>query len=272
MASQPHGIVTLADAAYFAGLIMLHQSVRESWPVPVICFDAGLLPEQIAHAHRLQGLTIAPLPETGLMPRVREAFANAAPLGKKIKRVWPLWICPALIAAAPFQRVFWIDCDAFVLRDLEGLFGLLDDGPVFTRENNAPEHTPNPSDLYRLLPIGREFDPLEPRVNAGVSGWDLERDEHVLRAYMHVVARACDDPEVAAKVSWHDQGALIWAIQTFGLEDRVQASTAWNLCVRNTPVFTDPQPWGPDFLSGLRVRLPKVNILHWNGVPPPWTD
>ena len=195
----------------------------------------------------------------------------AAPMRKTIKRVWPLWICPALIAAAPFRRVFWLDCDIVVLRNLEGLFALLDDGPVFTPENHAPHATPNKPELYELMPIDRPFDPLEPRINAGVSGWDLKRDKAVLDAYMQVVARACEDERVREAVSWHDQGALIWAIQSLGLQARVQGAWIWNFCARHALLHEAPVPLGQDFLPMLRSRLPEVNLLHWNGLKPPWT-
>ena len=54
------------------------------------------------------------------------------------KRIWPLWICPLLIRAAPFAEMFWLDCDLLVLRGLDELFGFLEAGPVFTPENKAP--------------------------------------------------------------------------------------------------------------------------------------
>lgn len=38
----PEGIVTLADDAYFPGLELLYASARESYPVPMVCFDVGI--------------------------------------------------------------------------------------------------------------------------------------------------------------------------------------------------------------------------------------
>ena len=267
---EPFGIVTLADAAYFPGLEMLYRSVQESWPIPVACFDAGLTKAQKRAARQYPLLRILDLPSGGIVDKAKAAFREAAPLRKKNKRVWPLWICPALIAAAPFERVFWLDCDVVVLRDLRGLFALLDDGPVFTPENNAPEQTPNSRELYALLPIERQFDPCEPRINAGVTGWDKRRDAEALAAYASVVAAACDHEAVRQAVSWHDQGALIWAIQKCGLEDRVLTSWQWNLCVRRTTLAKRPLPFDGEFLSALREILPETNLLHWNGTKPPW--
>jgi hypothetical protein len=268
--SAPRGIVTLADANYFAGLETLYLSAQESFEVPVACFDIGLTDEQKARASRHARLSVLPLPQTQDIERVQRAFSDATPLAKAAKRVWPLWICPFLIAASPFRRVFWLDCDIVVLRSLGGLFRMLDEGPVFTPENLAPEKTPNKPELYELLPIARQFDPLVPTVNGGVSGWDLERDREALQGYMTPVRRACDDPRVRNAISWHDQGCLIWSIQKNGLEHRVLASREWNLCAKHTRAFGKRYAWGPGAFDELRRDVPEANLLHWNGLPVPW--
>ena len=235
------------------------------------CFDIGLsLAQKETAAVDCPNLHIVPLPETAAIAKVKDAFSGAAPLAKVNKRVWPLWLCPFLIAEAPYQRVFWLDCDIIVLRNLKDLFRFLDDGPVFTRENNAPEVTPNKPSLYGLLPIHRLFDPFEPRLNGGVSGWDLLRDSAVLDAYMFPILRACDDQRISEAISWHDQGALIWAVQKMGLQHRVLDSNIWNLCVRHTPLIQRPIAWGEFFLAHVREAVPSANLLHWNGTQVPW--
>jgi len=265
------GIVTLADSRYFPGLELLCRSVRESLDVPVACFDLGLDASQLERARRTcPNLSVLPMPATDDMAAVRRAFEGAGPLAKPGKRVWPIWACPFLIAASPFRRVFWIDSDVVVLRNLQGLFALLEDGPVFTPENFAPQVTPNKAALYDLLPIARPFDPLEPRVNAGVSGWDLSRpvDRAALEAYMAAVRAACADRRVAEAISWWDQGALIWAIQRCGLEHRVVDAWSWNMCVKHTRASRCG--WDDRTLERLRAEVPEANLLHWNGHAPPW--
>jgi hypothetical protein len=264
------GIVTVADSNYFPGLMLLHRSVQECWPVPIACFDIGLTEEQKRTAGGVTGLDILTLPKTALLTDIKSVFGGAAPLAKKDKRVWPLWICPLLIAAAPFRRVFWMDCDIAVLRNLSRLFGFLREGPVFTPENNAPTATPNKPELYDLLPIALPFDPLEPRVNAGVSGWDLTRDAAVLDAYIHAVTRACEDPRIRSAIAWHDQGALTWAIQRTGMQQRVLPSTSWNLCVRHTALGAHPLSWDENFIDRAKREVPEANLLHWNGAKVPW--
>ena len=266
-----HGIVTLADQNYFPGLETLYQSVQESFPTPVACFDIGLTQEQ---KNRAAGeyplLTILDLPDNADILMVRESFKLEPALKKMGKRVWPLWLCPFLIAASPFQRVFWMDCDLVVLRGLADLFALLDDGPVFTPENLAPDVTHNKPELYQLLPIARAFNPQSPAANGGVSGWDLQRDARILEAYQYPIREAAERLSVREAISWHDQGALIWAIQNTGMEHRVLDTWTYNLCARHTAVMGKTFIWNRDVIAWLRDEVPEACLLHWNGLPVPW--
>ena len=266
---RTRGVVCLADHNYFPGLLGLHASIQSSWPCPVACYDIGLTQEQRAEAARV-GIAILPLPDDPLIEALKGATRNVPALRKPGKRIWPLWICPLLIRAAPFDDVFWLDCDLLVLRGLDELFAMLEDGPVFTPENKAPEATPNPPALYALLPIERPFDPRLPVVNAGVSGWRHGRDDAALAAYIHPVAAAAADPAVMQSVAWHDQGALIWAIQSLGLEHRVLPSSGWNQCVDGVSLPAELIAWDEGLCGRLRAALPDVALLHWNGRPAPW--
>jgi hypothetical protein len=265
--------VTLADANYAPGVDMLCRSVRESYDVPVACFDLGLGARVIdGLCERHPSLRVLPMPESADIVAVQRAFESAGPLAKPRKRVWPIWACPFLIAASPFRRTLWIDADIVVLRNLLGLVSLLDAGPVLTPENFAPSKTPNKPELYGLLRIARQFDPLEPRLNAGVSGWDHDRaeDRSLLDAYCHAVRSACADPRIADAISWWDQGALIWAVQSCGLEHHVVRTNAWNLCIRRTRAHGVEVGWNDHTLDRLRDLVPEANLLHWNGNAPPW--
>ena len=84
------GIVTAADSNYFPGLMLLHRSVQECWPVPIACFDIGLTDEQRQIARGARGLDILPLPNVALIETMRSVFGSAGPLPKTNKRVWPL--------------------------------------------------------------------------------------------------------------------------------------------------------------------------------------
>jgi hypothetical protein len=158
------------------------------------------------------------------------------------------------------------------LRGLGELFAMLDDGPVFTPENKAPELTANSPSLYRYLPIERRFNPSVPAVNGGVSGWRRGRDDAALDAYVRPVTAAARDWSVRDAISWHDQGALIWAIQSLGLEHRVLDSPMWNLCVDHAAVPAETLAWDDGLVERLRTALPDVRILHWNGRKAPWLN
>src|SRR5579871_6578567 len=212
------GIVTLADAAYFPGLLALHRSIQEIEPHPIICYDIGLTREQHTQAAAMPNLYIADLPPDPLIAELQAATAHATPLRKPHKRIWPLWICPLLIRATAFADVLWLDCDLLVLRPLSELYAHLEDGPVFTPENKAPHLTANQPQLYEYIPIARAFDPRVPAVNGGVSGWRRGRDEVALERYVAPIAAAARDARIRDAIAWHDQGALIWAIQSLGLE------------------------------------------------------
>lgn len=264
------GVVTLGDSNYYPGLLQLHASIQSSDPCPVLCYDIGFTAAQRADANGRHNLHVLDLPADPLIAELIDATRDCAPLAKPGKRIWPLWICPLLIRAAPLRDVFWIDCDAVVLRGLDELFAMLDDGPVFTPENHAPHATANAPALYAHLPIARPFDPQVPVVNGGVSGWRRGRDDAALEAYSRPVAAAARDRSVRDAISWHDQGALIWAIQSLGLEDRVLPTPMWNLCVGKAPVSEETLAWDDGLLARLRASLPEVRILHWNGRKSPW--
>ena len=87
---------------------------------------------------------------------------------------------------------------------------------------------------------------------------------------MYPIMRACEDERLHQAISWHDQGALIWAIQKLGMEHRVLDSTDWNLCVRHTCLLEDPLVWDQSFLAKVKQKVPNANVLHWNGAPVPW--
>ena len=268
--TRNRGVVTCCDANYFAGLIAMYDSVQLSCPCPVVAFDLGMTEAQHAFAKSRERLHIMNLPEDPRIQRVRHATQNDAPLRKQGKRIWPLWICPILIDLAPFDDVYWLDCDLLVLRDFDVMLAALDDGPVFTPENKAPEVTANDLRLYDHAPIDRTFDPKVPLINAGVSGWRKSRDHDVLDAYLLLVDRATSDARLRALVAWHDQGCLIWAIQKTGQEHRVRPDFSWNCSVEHTAIFEDMPDPGSKELTIIRERVPRIAVVHWNGQLSPW--
>lgn len=270
MSDGRRGVVTLSDRAYFPGLLALHASIQSSHPCDVICYDAGLTPSQRAESEQLPRLRVLDLPDDPLIAEVIEASDRDPALDKPGKRVWPLWICPLLIRAAPLDELLWLDCDVLVLRGLGELFAMVAEGPVFTPENKAPEQCVNDPSLYRHLPIDRAFDPSVPVVNGGVSGWRRGRDDAVIEAYIRPVIAATRSAAIRDAIAWHDQGALMWAIQSLGLEHHVLPTTSWNLSVDHVRLRSRALRWDAGLAERLRAALPDVNLLHWNGRATPW--
>lgn len=267
---KQEGIITLADSNYFPGLIMLYHSVQMSYPVPIICYDIGLTKEQKKWCkEKLPALTVESIPERKIILTIKN-YKEKTVLAKKGKRQWPLWICPFLIQASPFTKTLWLDCDLLILRNLGGLFNKIDEGPIFTPENLAPHLTANKPELYQLMPINREYNEKNALINAGVSGWHKTRDKLVLDDYAAIVAHAFESEKVKNAISWHDQGALIWAILNNGLEERVEGTYRWNKCVKHTTVRGLKFEWSEEKLKEIQQKVPDANILHWNGQPVPW--
>jgi hypothetical protein len=186
------------------------------------------------------------------------------------REAWLLWVCPFLISASPFRRTLWLDCDVIVLRKLSDLFDLLRAGPIVTPSDNKFGRTSNAKELYELAPLLEESVATpEPLINAGVVGFDLLRDCDVLRSCRQLILRAACEEEVRRSISWHDRGALIWAVRNHRLHDRV-LEAAWNTAVRSLK-DVDPEAVFSHYcadsslFAALRRDFPAVNILHWNG-------
>jgi hypothetical protein len=272
----PLGIVTLADDNYFCGTRLLALSCQGQ--LPIVVYDLGLGESARAWIEARPGIELRPIPDTPLIRAIQIACGENR-MAKATKREWPLWICPSLIQDAPFERAFWIDSDIIVLRDLDLLTACLDQGPVVVEENLAPEACDNPPLLNNLLPIAfplHETNRL--RLNAGLSGWDLQRDAHLLEAYQFPIRQLFLRGALPRDaVRWHDQGALIWALQQAGHDDRLLRPRRFNLCVRHSALVAERiDPAADDaaleaWIGNARRLETKAALVHWNGHPVPWS-
>ena len=265
------GIVTAASRQFFPGLALLSRSVMDLNPsLPIACFAPGLdCGERRCAATGLPNVSLLPIPQNPGIELVRSRLSGR---GRRGRQEWLIWACPFFIAASPFRRTLWLDCDIVVLRHLDVLLGMIDDGPVFTAADPSDrDKTDNSPHLLASLPL--TVPPSEqPRINAGVIGLDLKRDAHLLEAYQLPVLRAAADPSVRELVSYYDQGALIWAIMQCNLPHRV-FGTQWNTSVAGLGPdaamqfrrYSDLSQTGTLFRS-LRHDFPGTNILHWYGL------
>ena len=271
------GVICLADNNYFCGVRLLYHSLEQKRPLTV--YDLGLNGAAKRWIEERPCITVRSIPQTPLVQAIRQACGDRT-MAKPTKREWPLWICPELILDAPYQRVAWIDADAIVLRGVESLFDLIRHGPVVTPENLAPEQTANPIELLQHLPLSRSGSKPVPEIllNAGVSGWCLERDRALLEAYTHPIRCIFQGQSVPREaVRWHDQGCLIWALQNAGHNSSLLQDPRWNLCVKHSALSAlhhlDRQAEDPvliDWLEQARGMEPDACIVHWNGHPVPW--
>jgi hypothetical protein len=274
--TDPLGIITLADDAYFCGTRLLALSCGGH--LPIIVYDLGLGEAARAWIEAHPGIERRAIPDTTLVRAIQAACGDRR-MAKASKREWPLWICPTLIEDAPWPKVFWMDSDLVLLRDLEEMVQRLEEGPFVVEENLAPEATDNPASLYSLLPLlpglhqGNRL-----RLNAGLTGWDRQRDAHLLEAYQFPIRQIFLRGALPRDaVRWHDQGALIWALQQAGHDDRLLRPRRWNLCVAHTALKDlrlDPQAEDSAlqaWIEQLRSLEKEAAVVHWNGCPLPWS-
>lgn len=264
------GIITLADENYFFCLRLLVLSINNQ--VPIAVYDLGLSSESKKWLKTQPAVQILKIPDSPLVQEIK-ASCRENHMAKKTKREWPLWICPELILNSPFDQVFWIDADAIILRGIEEMFERLEEKPFITMENLAPDLTDNPNELYTHLPVNsKNLTPLPIRANAGVSGWQLSRDLHLLEAYNFPIRQAfCAKRIPRELIRWHDQGALIWALQFNGYDEHLLQEVKWNLCVKHSPLkdqkinsnATDTEL--RDWIDQARILEQSANIVHWNG-------
>ena len=272
------GVICLADDNYFCGVRLLYHSLEQQRPLTV--YDLGLSDAARHWVSERPGINVRSIPQTPLVEAIRQACGNRT-MAKPTKREWPLWICPELILDAPYRRVAWIDADAIVLRGVDSLFDLIRHGPVVTPENLAPEQTANPIELLQHLPLSRSGSKSVPEIllNAGVSGWCLERDRALLEAYTHPIRCIFQGKSLSRDaVRWHDQGCLIWALQNAGYTSSILQDRRWNLCIKHSFLralhHLDRQADDPvliEWLEQARALESEACIVHWNGHPVPWS-
>lgn len=272
----PVGIVTLADDNYFCGTRLLALSIEGQ--LPIVVYDLGLGEEACAWIEAHEGIERRSVPDTPLVRAIQERCGENR-MAKATKREWPLWICPTLIEAAPFARAFWIDSDIVVLRELAPMVESLAEGPFLVEENLAPHACDNPPQLYDLLPIGQSLhEGNRLRLNAGLSGWDLCRDAHLLEAYQFPIRQVFLRGALPREaVRWHDQGALIWALQQAGYDDRLLRPRRFNLCVQHSALRGQRIAADADddtlraWIAEARELERDAATVHWNGHPVPWS-
>jgi len=257
------GVVTAADAGFFAELRLFLLSYRQSGGYPLVVYDLGLHPEQRHWCLAQPGVSLLPLPT----------------IYKPVERIrgqawWQAWLKPFYVYNAPFDRVLWIDADCTLLGHLHHAFQELAQRPLIVRDATVAA-TENHPELYRHLTLPDSVRTQGVRLNSGVLGFCKIRDRGLLNAWGYGVAWAALNPEKQSLSAWADQGMLLWAAHRTGQTQVVREDLAWNCPVhRSRPGAAEaPSPGliaaaasdGRSVLEEIRRRYPEAKIVHWLG-------
>ena len=250
-------IVSATDERMFVGFQMLYTSIKLRHNIPVFLIDLGLNSFQKDWAENI-GINIIPVSRLQLFTRSLN---------------WQTWNKPLYIRAVPeqYRKVLWIDADCIVTDYLGEAFLIMDDRPFITRDTVAAARCNSTSEaalqnhpeLYNLLPVDHRWN-KRVSINAGVVGFDRERDFEVLDEWEYCVFEAFQTTRVRKLLRLYDQGALIWALERTGHVNKLEQA-AWNDAslskghVNNMNFFAQ------------QVASSRSKIIHFAGkIDKPW--
>lgn len=241
------GVITACDPAFFPGFQLLFHSLRG---VPVTLFDLGLSPLQRAWCEERS------IPLMTIPLRMHTAVYG-----------WQSWNKPLYLAASPYKYTLWMDCDCVARSSLMPLFDALKEKPLIMRHWNPVYYQPNDNVLYERFPTLTRF-ASKRLINAGVIGICKSRDLDSIwfRTWRDMVKRAMRDADLQARISFWDEGALIWALEATASVEIVTDRQAWNYFVTMEDVGG---------MRGLMRALPTPSdqaIWHFSGPEKPWSD
>jgi hypothetical protein len=243
------GVVTATDANTFRGFQLLFLSLARSHDVKLLLFDLGLTPAQTAWVSRQDGLYHT------------RVDLDRLPVGRETPQ-WQTFNKPFYVSRSPFRRTLWLDADTLVLGDLRPVAHLIARGPFLTTDIMVH---PNPPELNQRCGVVPVEDPPF-AVNAGVCGFDLERDWPLVHEWLSLLRLVASDPAGTLRlVPMHDQSLLRMALRKLGLAGLINPDPRWNHIELDT--FTDMA----DLLMGIRTR-PRtdrpITVMHLCGRKP----
>jgi hypothetical protein len=246
------GVLTAADSGAFTALQLMAASLLLSHDAPLAVFDLGLSAPERSWCLR-QPIELLDPPDR-VMPRT--------------ENMWQSWDRPEYLAASPFDKTLWLDCDTLVAGDLNPLFAAIDEGPgplllpdIFVRD---PGWITNKPGLYERWPTPTRI----ARFNAGVMGLQRDRpaDEAFLGLARNMLRSAADDPTLRALISWWDQGIFLHAAESLGLVIRDESD--WDRPGRDEGEMGRRAASVADLIGG----MPDGLVIHYMGAGKPWCD
>jgi hypothetical protein len=243
------GVVTATDANTFRGFQLLYLSLARSHDVRVLLFDLGLTAAQAAWVSRQDGLYHT------------RVDVDRLPIGRD-RCHWQTFNKPFYVSRSPFRRTLWLDADTLVLGDLRPVADLMARGPFLTTDIMVHANPPELNERCRVVP----HDDPPFALNAGVCGFDMERDWPLVHEWLSLLSLVASDPAGALRlVPMNDQSLLRLALRKLGLADLINPDPRWNHIELET--FTDMA----DLLTGIRTR-PGTNgpitVMHLCGRKP----
>lgn len=214
-------VLAATDELMFIGFQLMLKSLQLTNEVDVILVDLGLNQKQRKWAKRHEVTLVS---------------VNKIPNPVKANG-WQTFNKPNYFSLVPsnYRRVLWIDSDCVVRGSLREAFDVIDKRPFLTADsvatsrcsvNDAAEDLKNHDRLYKYLPVeSRWTNP--PFLNAGVVGFDLSRDEEILRYWRACVSLVHKKRGHRRNLRLYDQGALVWALEKKG-EWMVTDDLKWN--------------------------------------------
>jgi hypothetical protein len=243
------GVVSATDANTFRGFQLLYLSLARSHDVKVLLFDLGLTDAQAAWVSRQEGLYHT------------RVDLDQLPVGRDTPH-WQTLNKPFYVSRSPFRRTLWLDADTLVLGDLRPVADLLARGPFLTTDIMVH---PNPPALNQRCGVVPAEDPPF-AVNAGVCGFDLERDWPLVHEWLSLLRLLASDPaDPLPLVNMYDQGLLRLALRKLGLTDVINPDPRWN------HIELETFPTMADLLAGMRTRLRSgrpISVMHLCGRKP----
>ena len=256
---EGYGIITATNPKLFGLFQMLYYSIYLSSTATITCYDLWLTDAQRRWCQQQDNLELLQIEEEELI------FPKALSYN-----YWPTWNKPLYFLRSKYPKNIWIDADCVVFGDITELFSKLDQHPVIFECEIGPIKK-DITKLHRLL--GTNIVPHQvgpPCLNAGVLGFDTERDHLILEKWIHAIKRASEDFDILHNTPWYDQGGLQWAMEVLNLLDLISPEITWNHDKAFLPNHESPLSFIQDLPTGCKLAhfagIDK-NQIDWTEVP-----